>query len=417
MVDFRTPEIDQPGPPDLGNNANNCGAPGQGPEIGVLAVPAPDPAITSRARALELRERLWSVSSLARVRSCGKTPRTRLLEVVDTPRGARLIGLCHCGSVWVCPVCAPLIRSGRAVEIALALELHLVGSGGVTFGTGTMSHGLGNSLRSTYGLVSEAWSGTRQARAVRAFRKAHGYVGFIRTVEVTWGEVNGWNPHTHWLDFWETVLTSSELAEYHAAVFAAWSSTVRRLGGRVASREHGVRVLNVSAESASTDRLGEYLTEISPMGAGHELTAISTKQGRLGGLAPFDLLGKVYGPGSKPWVDLWWEFEKATHGRRMLNTSSHMLDRLGLLPDDPQPLDVGERLAVVTADVWSDIRWNTAAGLSGAQEVIEAAAARGGQVAVNEAVRLLLGGVEQVPERGPDSVQLQLGPGDDGGMF
>jgi len=43
----------------------------------------------------------------------------------------------------------------------------------------------------------------------------------------------------------------------------------------------------------------------------------------------------------------------------------------------------------------------------------------GGQVAVDDAVRMLLGLPGPLPERIPDSVQpeLDLGPGDDGGMF
>lgn len=135
-------------------------------------------------------------------------------------------------------------------------------------------------------------------------------------------------------------------------------------------------------------------------------------------MGPFDILAKVHSVDSKPWVDLWWEYEQSTRGRRMLGSSKGLLARLEIGQEDPVPGECdGEVLATVSKDHWAQLRWCTEAGLSGAQGVIEAAAVAGGQLAVDEAVRLLLGIEGPLPEREPDSVQLELGPGDDGGMF
>jgi hypothetical protein len=223
---------------------------------------------------------------------------------------------------------------------------------------------------------------------------------------------NGWHPHVHWLDFWEQVLGPDVIAEYRAVFFRAWSRAVGR-GDRNASWDRGVVLLPVM----DGDSLGTYVTEMSVTGASYELTTISTKEARKSGLTPFQILAKVYGPGSHPWVDLWWEYEQSTKGRRMLGTSRGMLDALGLREEDPEPREAGEVVAFVRAEDWSAIRWFTAAGLSGAQEILEDAAA-GGQIAVDRAVRVLLGGgapVVELVEVG--DVQLVLGPGDDGGMF
>jgi len=296
--------------------------------------------------------------------------------------------------VWVCPICAPEIRAARGAEIAGALGRHLGGSSGVSFGTGTLSHGKKQSLRSTYGLVLKAWAAVTQDKSVRNFRKSHGYVGFVRTMEVTYG-ANGWHPHVHWLDFWEGQPDWEHLKAYESVVYGAWSRAVARIGGRYASPGRGVLVLPVRA--GEVEQIANYVTEMSVDSASYELTSISTKRARLNGLAPFEILAKVYGPGSKPWVDLWWEYEKTTRGRRMLGTTRGLLARLGVGEDDPEPVELPEVAAYVRAEDWGKIRWFTETGLAGVQGVIEKAA-EGGQIAVDAAVRVLLGlPVEEEP--------------------
>lgn len=396
----------------LGKYANKGAPPGQDVEFGLGVVEAEGVPGARRRAALALRERLWSVSSIERVRKCGIVPRESHMPLLEAPGGARLTGLCTCGSVWVCPMCAPEIRAARGNEIAGALAARLAEGGGVSFGTGTLSHSGKHSLRSTYGLVVKAWGATYRDKSVRNFRKANGYMGFVRTTEVTHGR-NGWHPHLHWLDFWEQTLSRELLGEYQAVVYGAWSRAVLR-GDRYASPGRGLLVLPV--RTGEVESLARYVTEMDVNGAAFELTSISTKKARASGLAPFEILAKVYGPASKPWVDLWWEYEKATHGRRMLGTSRGMLDDLGLRDEDPEPVERGDVLAYVKSEDWSAIRWFTHSGLAGVQAILEHAA-QGGQLAVDEAVRVLLGGAAAPP--GPDSVALELalGPGDDGGMF
>lgn len=397
----------------LGNYGNNCGGPAQEPDFGPgFCEPASAPGASRRA-ALALRERLWSVSSIADVRKCGRVPRERMMPLLASPGGYRLTGLCTCHSVWVCPICAPEIRSARGVQIAGAVGRRIAEGGAVTFGTGTLSHAKAHALRTTYSLVVSAWHGVTMNTVVRKFREAHGWWGFIRTTEMTY-TANGWHPHMHWLDFWEVPLAPWEVAEYQDVVFAAWSRTVGRLSDRKASAGRGVLLLPVTGDGVD---IGNYLTDMSPRSASFELTAISTKEARRGGLAPFELLAKVYGPGSKPWVDLWWEYEQATRGRKMLGKSRRLFDRLGLSDDDPEPAELGEVAAYVSADDWSRIRWFTENGLAGVQAVLEEAA-KGGQVAVDAAVGLLLGLPVDAPGVPPDSVQGEwFGPGDDGGKF
>jgi hypothetical protein len=381
------------GPP-LGKYGNNSALPGQD---------------TKRAEALRLREALWQWSSIPDVRKCGQVPCTALMPVVEGPNGLRLGGLCRCHSVWVCPVCAPEIRGARGEEIRLAVELHQAGEGGIDFGTATLPHGVGDRLRDSYSVVASAWNSVNSDMSVKGFRRRHGFWGFMRTCEVTHG-LNGWHPHVHWLDFWDGPLSASEIAEYRAMVFGAWSRSVVRQGFDRPSEAHGVVLLPVRDGDIS-----DYLTKMSPASAAHELTNLSTKQARLTGVTPFDILRLVRDRGEMPWTGLWWEYEKATRGRRMFGSTPRLFDRLGLSLDDPD-VEVGGRVvATVSSEDWGRLRFFFG-GVRGVQIVIERAAVSG-QIGVNEALRVLMGGAPLLELVLSDGVQLVLGPGDDGGMF
>jgi hypothetical protein len=310
--------------------------------------------------------------------------------------------------VWVCPVCAPEIRSARGTEIALAVELHLLGGGGVEFGTATMPHEFGHRLRDTYSVVAKAWNSVGVDKSVRAFRKSHGYWGFVRTCEVTYGQNAGWHPHVHWLDFWEEPLTTVDRSHYVRVVLNAWRASVIRQGFGSPSDARGVRILPVR-EAKYAEDVGRYMTAAK---AGHELTNLTTKEARRSGMAPFEILALARS--SEEWCRVWWEYEGATRGRRMLGRSQKLFQRLGLSLDDPEPVEAGPVVGYVTSEEWGQLRW-FGGGVEGVQGVVEAAAVRG-HVGIREAMAVLLGAVERVLEL-PDSVQLVLGPGDDGGMF
>jgi hypothetical protein len=306
-------------------------------------------------------------------------------------------------------VCAPEIRAARGVEIGLAVELHLHGSAGVDFGTATLPHGVSDRLKDTYSVVAKAWNSVNVDKSVRTFRGDHGHWGFIRTCEITYGQ-NGWHPHIHWLDFWDAPLTDGERREYRSVCFGAWARSVVRQGLGRPSEAHGMVVLPVR-----DGEISDYVTKLSPMGAGHELTNLSTKEARKHGLTPFDILWRVKSGEDVPWKGLWWEYEAGTRGRRMLGSTPRLLDRLGLSKEDPDVVDAGPVVGYVQSEDWGQLRW-FGGGVQGVQAAIEAAAVDG-QVGIREAMRLLLGGAPVVGPYRADSVQLVLGPGDDGGMF
>ena len=342
-----------------------------------------------RNEALRLREALWAVSTIDRIRKCGRVPRGTVLEVRGTPQNARLTGLCRCGSIWACTCCGPEIRSARGAEITLALDLHLSAGNSATFTSSTARHGLGHSLPYTFGSVADGLKAVWKDRHVRTFRKAHDWWGLLRTVETNFGERNGWHPHAHWLDLWGPEFSDGDRDEWEYLVWFVWSNYLgRRSEALRPDREHGVQT-RVVGDAEPTD-FGQYMVGVSTRAAGYELTSMTTKQARGENMSPFDILRHVADQEGSPWVERWWEWERATFGRHMFAATPGLMVRLGLPLDDPVIVeDVAPVIAYVTVDEWNTIR-RSGRG-AGAQAAIEMAAA-GGRVGVREAVRLLLGG-------------------------
>ena len=386
------------GGPLLGKNGNNCAPADQAWFL--------EPPTWTRRDRLALRTWLWDGSTIEELRRCGRVRIASSLQVVKTPNGVDTRGLARCRSVWACPMCSVGIRAARGVEITGAIEVHLAGDGGVGFGTFTVPHGISDALKETYSAVASAWHSVNVDKSVRKFRKACGYWGFCRTCEVTHGPA-GWHPHAHWLDFWDRPLTLVEQAEYSALLLRAWQAAVVRLGLERPSDRYGLRYLRTVGNG---EGLGDYLVKCDPKWAGFELTAVSTKQARGESKGPFDLLWLARNrPDYGTWAWLWREYEQGTRGRRMLGWSKGLRERIGVLPDDPDPEAVGGQIlarvlaedhaALSCAGVWHRSQW-----------AIEQAALDGGQIGVDDCVRALLGlapRVELAVQLGSPQLQLQ----------
>ena len=99
-------------------------------------------------------------------------------------------------------------RSGSsgALEIALAIVVHLARGGGVLFMTFTMSHERGEELADVWDILTDGWSYMTSGEQWQAIKERFGIVGWIKSTEVTHGR-NGWHPHLHVLVFTERPLS------------------------------------------------------------------------------------------------------------------------------------------------------------------------------------------------------------------
>lgn len=341
--------------------------------------------------------------------------------------GAHWSGIERCGSIWACPVCAGVIRAGRARDLGLAVERHRDPSlrpdggdeqaaGGFVFVTLTMQHGRGDALAVTLDAAIKAWQRMLRGAAWARFKARFGVIGYVRSVEVTLG-VNGWHPHLHLLFLIAGELSDDEVTTWHDLMYGRWARYVVQAGGGLPSHLRGV---DVRASSGDATVLSQYLTKLQEGGdqmqrVEHEVARGDMKDGRsTGGGAPFELLDdpgmwnqrvwRAYSAHMEDVVDdarptpaewagqRWIEFYESTHGRRAITWSVGLRERL--IPDvedrtDAEELEEGarraERVVVVSAAAY-DARRNDSAVLTVALDLIErgeygaAAAYMGGTV-------------------------------------
>lgn len=307
----------------------------------------------------------WELQAVARhalgpkhrLRICYRHLRPDMNEVQIRERiedGARFLGgLQVCGSVWVCPVCAPKIQAVRAAELRSGIDAWTAESGRVLMMTQTFRHSRADELE----VILDAFKGAlRKFRAGRGYQTAKDDLGLAGTVaghEVTWGDVNGWHPHAHALLFVRGDVTPDAAS---AALWPLWESAAHRSGLEVSPGAFDV---------ADGGAVRTYLTKLGreyQWNAEHELVKSHTKRSR-SGLTPFGFLHQhVEDPADGRWLARFAEFGYAFHGKNQLTWSrGFKRDLLGTdgVSDADAAASIGEPyhvLARITAEEWGWIR-------------------------------------------------------------
>lgn len=271
------------------------------------------------------------------------------VKVRQTESGphAHFSGAQHCGSVWACPVCAPIIRRERADEVAEGMGRHVAAGGGAVFATFTVRHTASDSLADVKRTLSDAYAGMARSRAFREWKDAEGFAGSITATEVTYG-ANGWHVHRHIVYLFEHAVSDAEALAMGDELFGMWSHEVERAGGRTVSRE----AFDVRAIGRGTEDVARYVTKVSAgiEGLGREVALSDVKRGRVAGsVAPFQLLD-VETPEAEA---LWFEYVTAMKGTASLRWSRGLRDRLGMSHErsDQEIVDELERTGEVSAVV------------------------------------------------------------------
>lgn len=232
----------------------------------------------------------------------------------DEPR-AHLVGLQHCGSVWLCPCCSHTISETRRDE----LNRLLVWGRGQGFKpmmiTLTASHALHDPLAGQLGAMKEALRTLRQRREWR--RLAGVLRGSVTATEVTHGS-NGWHSHFHIL-----VLLEADSEEAARTLLDPLGDVWRTC---LASPKSGLSGGKAAFHVAGAAAAGRY---IAKWGAGEELTLTGSKKGRGGGRSPRQLLEDA-GLGDVRAAALWREYARAFKGRKQLTWSKGLKAAAGV---------------------------------------------------------------------------------------
>lgn len=343
---------------------------------------------TSRKRAHAV---LRSLTTVKRVRHCswvGVGSEISLRAAV-TPTGlvAGVAGTQTCGSVWACPTCAAKISDHRTRDlqqgISRWLEPDAPWLGGIEPGSGasgslmlvtlTVRHHKGQSLASTWDLVSKAWRLMVGHRDYKSARRALGVAGYHRTTESTVGD-NGWHLHLHVLYFLRGDVSADTMKDAGTRILSRWMQSVQASGGAASIEGQDFRQLKGSA--AALNGVAAYVhkgvyherltgdTSRSAASVALEVGRSDLKRARkIGSRSPFevlaDIVAEVEETGSVNADDaaLWAEWETTSRGRRQQVWSRGLRDMLGL-GDDLSDEDVaavqfdGDELVKVDATDW-----------------------------------------------------------------
>lgn len=283
-----------------------------------------------RDTAWGLRRRLWDISTVARLRACGRVTHTGggpTLRVTGAAgsRVAGLAGLQSCGSVWSCPVCARKIGARRAEEIRQVVTGAFAAGGGAVLVTLTLRHHAGQPLRASWDAARYAWSRVTSGRRYAAEVERFGLLGWAAVIEVTHGEAHGWHPHLHVLVLFDRPV-SEETAEVMACRWwMRWEAALGRKGYTAVANRGGLDARLVSPDDSAGSALGTYLSKLA-----HEVTGAHTKDGRHGNRTPFAILRDGLATGLADDIEAWWQWEQASHGRKQLTWSKGTRERFGL---------------------------------------------------------------------------------------
>lgn len=298
-------------------------------EGGRLDIYANNDSILGRRRArYGLREVLWKASSLDRVRKCGRIPAGSDVVLRHREGLPGLAGLCTCGSVWACPVCASKIRVRRALEIGEVLGEAVRQGYGLGFVTFTVRHRRSDPLPDIWGAVAQGW---RRVSTARMRAVDSGRVGWVRVVEVTDG-LHGWHVHVHAVVVLDIGTKAVDLDRLGDAMFRRWRRGVESAGFEALRQAQDWRFVT---NSGASEALGEYLAksvETADAGSlGLELTHTMPGRSRSGlkTWPVWRLLEDLERDGEVIALARWREWEAASRGKRMIGWSRGLRDRFG----------------------------------------------------------------------------------------
>ena len=282
---------------------------------------------------------------------------------------AHFSGIQHCGSVWACPVCAPIIRRERAADITEGTRRHIEAGGGIAMVTFTIRHSRVDGLRDSMRVLADAYSDMSRSRAFRDWKAERGMVGYITATEITYGK-NGWHPHRHVLMLFNRPVSHEQERALQGELFAMWSHAVERAGGETVSRE----AFDVRAVTRGEEQVASYVTKTvkGVEGIGAEVSLADIKAGRAAGsVNPFQLLD-IETPEAER---LWNEYVDATKGRSAIRWSRGLRDALGMGREktDEEIVDELERMGDVRMLVAPSLFNSTVRTYRAACEILEAA--------------------------------------------
>ncbi|QJY46944.1 protein rep [Pseudonocardia broussonetiae] len=270
-------------------------------------------------------------------------------------RAAGFAGLVHCGSPWACPCCARRIGAQRAQEIREVVSAVDADGGGCGLVTLTLRHHRGHRLTDSWSALRHAWARVTSGRAYQREVEQFGITGWIAAVEVTHSDRNGHHPHLHVVLCFDTPVSDDLLGELGSRWFARYQRALARRGFDALEFDGGLDTRTVTADSSGA--LAVYLAKLSL-----EVTGSTRKTGRRhSSRTMWEVLADGVATGLADDLEAWFEYERASHGRKQVTFSRGLRQRYRLAEEetdeDIAAADLGsDDLIALPAETWRAVR-------------------------------------------------------------
>lgn len=260
---------------------------------------------------------------------------------------SRLGSVKTCGSVWACPVCAAKVAEQRRQELHHAMVKHTAAGGHAYLLTFTFPHYKGEALAQlmpAFDKARQQFQNSKGWKKVMGKDGTAGRVGSVTSLEVTYGDGNGWHPHLHMLVFCNPGAfregEADDQGRLHSAAIdyfrGAWVSKLERNGlvdsqNRNSARQYGLDV-------RGGEKAAEYIAKWGhdeKWGMSSELTSSHAKVGKRAQwgandhYTPFQLLAMA-DAGDMHALCAFREFVNAFDGKRMLTWSPGLKEHFGV---------------------------------------------------------------------------------------
>ena len=265
-------------------------------------------------------------------------------------------GLCVCGLVWPCPICAFKISTGRRVELRQAMEYWRSLGYYLFMLTFTLRHHLGDHLPALLTGIRNVHTRFKSGKSWTKIKKRYGIEAYAQALELTYGR-NGWHPHIHGAAF----CRAGDLESAIGKMRARWGRFVKK-EGLAAVNDHGLKIDPIT----DPEQLAMYITKYGgKRDIAFEMTGGATKKARgKAGRTLAQLLSDFALYGDVQDALLWVEGVKALKQKNFFRWSRG--SRKKLLIDLPEKSDMelateeleksNPTLAYISYDQWQLIR-------------------------------------------------------------
>ena len=184
---------------------------------------------------------------------------------------------------------------------------------------------------------------------------------------MTHGE-HGWHVHLHAVLALDGPVSDEMLQSVGAGMFTRWARGLGKFGATAIQDKGGLHVRGFALNGETAEQLAEYVTK-----AAFEIASPITKDGRSGSRSPFAILADGLSTGLADDLELWGEYEQASHNRRQLTWSLGLRDWAGLrrerTDDEIAAVDLGGvTYLMLPGETWRAVR-PVAAELLNAAEI------------------------------------------------